>query len=1479
MSIVCASCGRPAPPGRFCAYCGAGLAAPAAGGESAPLSESAGRRESLGRELAAAELLARELAAADGLGAETRRRALRETARQRAELLLAAARLHQAEGRWTETLAAAQQAQRLDPGNAGAGYLAGQAQQQLGQLDAAVASFIAAIGADPDWPPPRLALANLYESRGQRAEAVRELREYARLAGETPPGVEARNRAGALANSLPREEEPPGGPLADTSEGLNGVAAAAARLEWAGILSPSESASLQAGIAARCAALGLPPPVLPPRPAPSVSPPQVYPSPAPTAYPGAPQTYPAPPTVYPAPAPTAYPAAPQTYPAGRPTVYPAPASAAGYPRATGYPRPTDGGGLMASLLSVNLLHAMLYLGALLLLVSAVAITGFSWDTADSLGEWAGRQAVLTAAGALFFWIGGIVRERLRAPLAANGLLTIGALWVPVTVGHIVFRFIPARGETLIPGLQLALDLPTVGWLIISAAGVPVYALLAWRFRLAPMTMAAGAGVAASIGLGCVAAGLPPGWEFAAMTAAGPFYLLFSRWAQQHTDWRTHYALRWLAHLGAPAALLTLAAVHPGAGAALAVGGWSLALLYATARLLSGDLRLEYALFAAMAAAVMLTLGATPLPLEWHGLGLAGAGLAALLWPRLQPPLTARMGRNRAARNPSAVERPDTSSNTSAERPGTPGASAGPGMAGGTPYPAALAGSPGGLSGAATRIAESAAAPPGYVMGVVLTLAALLWIPLFAWEERFWAARLATVHSATAALRAAVYLFRRQRPLANYLVVAAAAFAIALTLERTELPPEYRGLALLGLAAVYLLLGRRVMPAAQLDWGERWNRLLQPPIAGAAVLMLVGLLWYPAWEAEGALPGIATLLAIAVLLAGAVWIVRPYAWPALLPAGAALAAAAVLGGLELGIGQAWAGMPLAALAALFWAAAETLRAYPKWSAPQFRPAGFPADGDGGAAVSSPIWRGPLPDSASLPLYLLAAGSVITPPALAAIWTWDDYQTWPVAAALAPMAVGFALAAYRYGNGLLLHPALAAWQLGLAQAVFRLTGGSWEQTGAWHGLAALALLALGAMLSRKPAGNALVTVAAPSQADAGNTPGGMAAPSQADGGNAPGGMATPSQTYAWNMLTAGWPAPFWVGGGVGLLFSLATSLLQPETGLMATGVFGLAAGGLAFWRRQPVFAYAAVGLLLGGVTATALWLAGVAPLHGPVYGIGAALAVSAAGYGAARLLPETRRREQWGLWASPLRAGALGIAAVAPLFGFAYAAANGAGELLLDGGLGRGEFEDFLWPAAALAGSGLTLVWWGFVDRSLRQSYGGLALTLLAYLALLLVFDIGQPLYFIVPPGVFLLGVAYAERRWGQRAAGRAAEIAGLLLLLGATLGLSIAEAWNYFGEDGHFYYGLWLFGSGLAVIGWGAAMRWKRTFLGGLGAFTANLLTLLSFPVQLLGGGVSWWWIALGLALAIVGGAVLLELRREQLLQQGRAALQRLAAWD
>ena len=609
------------------------------------------------------------------------------------------------------------------------------------------------------------------------------------------------------------------------------------------------------------------------------------------------------------------------------------------------------------------------------------------------------------------------------------------------------------------------------------------------------------------------------------------------------------------------------------------------------------------------------------------------------------------------------------------------------------------------------------------MGVALTVGALLWIPLFAWEERFWAARLATVHSATAALRGAVYLFRRQLPLANYLMVAAAAFAIALTLERAELAAEYRGLALMGLAAVYLLLGRRVMPPVSIAGTGRENRLLQPPIVGAAGLTLVGLLWFPAWEAASALPGIATLLAAAALLTAGAGLLRPYAWPGLLPGGAALAAAVVLGGLELGIDRAWAGMPLAALAALFWIAAETLRAYPKLSAPQLRP----SSGSEGGIVSG-LGRWPLPDSASLPLYLLAAGSLIVPPALAAVWTWDDYQTWPVAAALAPMAAGFAWAAYRYGDAVLLYPALAALQLGLAQAVFRLTGGSWEQTGAWHGLAALALLAIGAALSRQSAGD---------------TQDG-ATHSLNDGGNSP---------------VVRWPMPFWVGGGVGLAFSLATSLLQPETGLMATGVFGLAAGGLAFWRQQPVFAYAAVALLAGGVTATALWLAGVAPLHGPVYGVGVALGVSLAGYGALRWLPETRRREQWTLWAMPLRVGALGIAAVAPLFGFAYAAANGAGDGLLDGVLGRGEFGEFRWPAVALAGAGLTLVWWGFVDRSLRQSYGGVALTLLAYLALLPAFDIGQPLYFIVPPGVFLLGVAYAERRWGQRAAGRMAEVGG------------------------------------------------------------------------------------------------------------------------
>ena len=102
---------------------------------------------------------------------------------------------------------------------------------------------------------------------------------------------------------------------------------------------------------------------------------------------------------------------------------------------------------------------MLYVGALLLLVSSVAVTAISWSQDDPIGEWLGRQGFLTVAGLMFFWIGYLVREKWEARSAGGVLLSIGALWVPLMAGHIVYRFIEPQGEVLIPAADLALDLP------------------------------------------------------------------------------------------------------------------------------------------------------------------------------------------------------------------------------------------------------------------------------------------------------------------------------------------------------------------------------------------------------------------------------------------------------------------------------------------------------------------------------------------------------------------------------------------------------------------------------------------------------------------------------------------------------------------------------------------------------------------------------------------------------------------------------------------------------------------------------------------------------------------------------------------------------------------------------------------------------------------------------------------------------------
>ena len=943
--------------------------------------------------------------------------------------------------------------------------------------------------------------------------------------------------------------------------------------------------------------------------------------------------------------------------------------------------------------------------------------------------------------------------------------------MPIAAGHIVYRFIEAQGETLIPGLTVALDLPTLGWLIIAAAGVPAYALLAFRFQLISMAAAAGAAFAASLGLALALTGLPDGWELALMTALGPVYVWMSRWARDRDSSAIADGLWWLAHLGVPATFVALIAIQAEVTSALALTVWSAVALYGVSRFYRRTPTYEYALGVAVPTAILLTLStASTVHVSWYAPALVAIGAVYLTIARLNQ-----------------------------RTPGTE-------PAGG-----------GGTQSWMTLLS------PYHALGIGLVCVGLLWVPM--WPGEPWAARLATLYGA-AVVFGASYRFLKPGTLGlAYLSVGVLAVAFVFTIGQTPLPDEWYGMAFALLGAAYIFFGGRIFPESLAAAGGRRDYLLQPHLLGGWVLSIVALGWLPLFS-EGANPSrIATLYTTVVIYGASAYFLRPRAWFLVFLTGALLPVAFFMTVLPLGLGATWFGLVLVPFAAVYWAAAEALRDFPRLSLPRFRPDQSPP-----ALII---------DSPSAPLYFLAIGLSLAVPALSVVQPW---QPWVLAAGLFISAGAFLWPAWIYRSSVGLYPSLAAAFLGIIQVLYLATDGSWNLSGAYFGVAVVVMWSAAAWLARLRRTETIDAF-----------------------------RASPLAA-----LAGFWTLPLWVFAVVGLVFSLTSSMLEPQTGFAMALIYGILAGVFAVWWRNGIFAYGSAFLLLGVGLPAGLWAAGVQLVHAPVYATVVALVIGVLFYLGGRGKRSTLRESIWAAWSQPVRYSTMVLAAAAAVVSLTYAATTfGTGE---PGELSA-RSDNFRWFAIVLAASGLNAIWWAFVDRNRRLTYLGAGLVGISYMILLGVFEIGQPLYYVVPAGLFMMAVAYAERKLGDAAAARALEIGGLILLLGVTLGLSVWEAWRFFEEDSHFYYGVWLFVSSLAIFLWGGMVRWKWTFLTGVAVFVANFFTLLSLPVQLAGGSISWWWIVLAIAVLLIGGAAVLELRREQLIAVSKEALEGLEAWS
>jgi len=192
------------------------------------------------------------------------------------------------------------------------------------------------------------------------------------------------------------------------------------------------------------------------------------------------------------------------------------------------------------------------------------------------------------------------------------------------------------------------------------------------------------------------------------------------------------------------------------------------------------------------------------------------------------------------------------------------------------------------------------------------------------------------------------------------------------------------------------------------------------------------------------------------------------------------------------------------------------------------------------------------------------------------------------------------------------------------------------------------------------------------------------------------------------------------------------------------------------------------------------------------------------------------------------------------------------------------------AIVLIFAGLLYLTIAYRERRLRLAYLAVAMLQVAWALLLIVWDVEQPQLYAIPAGLYLVAVGTLERR---RQTGRlpvSLECLGLavILLTSFIQSLNGAAGFPYF---------LLLLAEGLLVIGWGAWRCIRIPFFVGLGASALNIVAQVVVLVSVY--EVNRWFIILGVGLLLVGAAILIERRREQIVGRAQEWRGILESWE
>ncbi len=303
----------------------------------------------------------------------------------------------------------------------------------------------------------------------------------------------------------------------------------------------------------------------------------------------------------------------------------------------------------------------------------------------------------------------------------------------------------------------------------------------------------------------------------------------------------------------------------------------------------------------------------------------------------------------------------------------------------------------------------------------------------------------------------------------------------------------------------------------------------------------------------------------------------------------------------------------------------------------------------------------------------------------------------------------------------------------------------------------------------------------------------------------------EMFIWQTVAIkGYDTTIILGSGHALLLALF-SILWAE-GILVYGVVGFGLLAIGAWMKQSGIAFADAAAIYGGI------------------GFGL--------YLLARLIePLSSRIKASTVWLVPLTHSAVTLTAASVVINIPFVVSHMTAT------------------AASMAFAGALYVAVAYRGRKYWLGYLGMALLEIAWAMALYMNDINQPQWYAIPGGLYFIGLAYLEWQRNKSRYAIGLEILGLGILLITSFIQSVNS------ETGFPYFVILMVES-LLVIGWGTIQKRKIPFFTGIASTAINFIAQVIMLVNV--GIINIWYVGLGTGLLIVGIAIFVELRREQL---------------